>query len=60
MAKKKSKKTIEDLPKGKYEEVNPDEIRDDQFIQEPDPDIIPDEDPYETPPYVAPEPGEGP
>jgi hypothetical protein len=29
-------------------------------IAEEDPDIIPDEDPFDTPAYEAPEPGEGP
>ncbi len=29
-------------------------------IPEEDPDIIPDENPFETPPYEMPEPGEGP
>lgn len=28
--------------------------------EEEDPDIIPDEDPFETPPYEEPPPGEGP
>lgn len=37
--------------------VDPDEP---QLPETTDPDIIPEEDEFETPPYEAPEPGEGP
>jgi len=36
--------------------VDPEEL----IVPEEDPDIIPDEDPFATIPYEAPEPGEGP
>lgn len=58
--KKKADKPVEVPSPGKYIEVNPDEIPESPALPEEDPEIIPDEDPFETPPYEIPEPGEGP
>lgn len=45
----------------KNPDVVPDAIPDLPLVTEEDPDIIPEEDPYDTPaPYEKPEPGEGP
>jgi hypothetical protein len=41
-------------------EVKPIIEPEDPVIPVEDPDIIPDEEPFETPPYEIPEPGEGP
>jgi hypothetical protein len=47
-------------PPAGLEEINPLVDPEDLIVPEEDPDIIPDEDPFENPPYEAPEPGEGP
>jgi hypothetical protein len=40
--------------------IKPGEEPEYPVLPEEEPDIIPDEDPFETPPYEIPEPGEGP
>jgi hypothetical protein len=41
-------------------ELNPNVDPEDPILPEEDPEIIPWEDPFETPPYEVPPPGEGP
>lgn len=41
-------------------EIEPPFDPEEPFVPEEDPDLIPDEDPFETPPYEVPPPGEGP
>jgi hypothetical protein len=43
-----------------YPELEPPFDPEEPIVPEEDPEIIPDENPYETPPYEIPEPGEGP
>ena len=58
---KKQEKKIKEIPApGKNPEIHPDAISEIPLIEEDDPEIIPDEDPYLTPPYEVPEPGEAP
>ncbi len=47
-------------PPGKNIESDPDRVPELPQLPDEEPDIIPDEDPFETPPYEVPEPGEGP
>lgn len=60
MAKKKKKPS--EIPKpGKIRHINPLVDPEEITIPADDPDIIPDEDPFESPPpFEIPEPGEGP
>ena len=44
----------------KHPEINPVIDPEEPIVPMEDPDIIPDEDPFETPPYEIPPPGEGP
>ena len=44
----------------KQPEINPVVDPEEPIVPIEDPDIIPDEDPFETPPYEIPPPGEGP
>ena len=44
----------------KNREYDPDYIPEIPVLPVEEPDLIPDEDPFETPPYELPEPGEGP
>jgi len=60
MPKKIQPKEPIEIPPAKYPEIHPDEITEIPLVPEEVPDIIPDEDPFETPPYEVPEPGEGP
>lgn len=41
-------------------ESDPDRLPELPQMPDEDPDIIPDEEPFETPPYEVPKPGEGP
>jgi hypothetical protein len=41
-------------------EVYPEEIPEAPVLPAEEPDVIPQEDPFETPPYEVPPPGEGP
>ena len=41
-------------------EVYPEEIPETPLLPAEEPDVIPQEDPFETPPYEVPPPGEGP
>jgi hypothetical protein len=45
---------------GKVPEIEPDELPENPVSPEDETDLIPDEDPFETPPEEMPEPGEGP
>ncbi|MFN5422423.1 MAG: hypothetical protein ACK5AO_04075 [bacterium] len=47
-------------PPDKTPEVEPLVDPEEPLVPEEDPDIIPEEKPFETPPYEVPEPGEGP
>jgi hypothetical protein len=44
----------------KHPEIDPPFDPEEPIIPEEAPDIIPDEDPFETPPHEIPPPGEGP
>ena len=44
----------------KHPEINPVIDPEEPIAPIEDPDVIPDEDPFETPPYEIPPPGEGP
>jgi hypothetical protein len=58
---KKPEKPDPEIPKPMHE-PGPFPVEEPELPMLPDeqPDIIPEEDPYETPPYEVPEPGEGP
>ena len=58
--KKQIRKSKEKLAPVKNLGIHPDAIADEPLISDEDPDIIPEEDPYENPTYEIPEPGEGP
>lgn len=45
---------------GKHPEIQEPVDPEEPIIPEEDPDIIPDEDPFENPPYEVPPPAEGP
>lgn len=45
---------------GKRPEIDPDTVPDNSVITGDEPDIIPDDDPFETPPEDVPPPGEKP
>lgn len=62
MIKKNNPVKKEDHHKHIHEPVLKPPVETDEPVieDEKDPDVIPDEDPYETPPYEKPEPGEGP
>jgi hypothetical protein len=61
MPKKVNPSTPVEVPKPEPEPViYPDDIPDMPLPPEELPDIIPDEEPFITPPYEIPEPGEGP
>ena len=45
---------------GKRPEIDPDTVPDNPVITGDEPDIIPDDDPFETPPEDVPPPGEKP
>lgn len=57
---KQPTKPAEINPPGKLPEIAPPVDPEDPVIPVEDPDIIPDEDPFENPPYEIPQPGEGP
>lgn len=57
---KKKEKPVE-IPKPQEpHEIRPSEVPPQPAVPEFDPDIIPEEDPENEPPYEVPEPGEGP
>ncbi len=58
--KKQPDKTTVIIPPAGQPDTNPLADPEDLIVPEQDPDIITDEDPFETPPYESPEPGEGP
>ena len=61
MIKKKIKeKTPIVLPSLKKPDADPEDIPAANISKEEEEDTIPEEDPFETPPYEPPEPGEGP
>jgi hypothetical protein len=57
---KKTKKTIEIPLPEKYPETKPHTDPKEPIIPEEYPGIVPDEDPFGTPPYEIPSPGERP
>ena len=57
---KKPDKPLEIPSPEKHPEINPVIDPEEPIVPIEDPDIIPDEDPFETPPYEIPPPGEGP
>ena len=63
MPKKKPAIPPEEIPapgKHPHPEVFPEEVPEAPVTPEEEPDIIPDDDPFETPPFEIPIPGEGP
>jgi hypothetical protein len=61
MAKKKQPDKPFEIPSpGKLPEIKPSVDPEEPLIPEENPDIIPDEDPFETTPDEIPAPGEGP
>ena len=56
----KTKKPDETPTPAKHPEIKPTEDPEQPMIPEEDPDFIPDDDPFETPPYEIPRPGEAP
>lgn len=61
MAKKIKPTAPIEVPKpGKHSEMDLPFDPEEPVIPIEEPDIIPDEDPFETPPYEIPDPGEGP
>jgi hypothetical protein len=57
--KKKTGKSSKTPSPEKHPEIEPPDPEE-PIVTEEDPEIIPDEDPDETPPYKTPPPGEGP
>jgi hypothetical protein len=58
--KKQPGKPIETPPPGKNPEIIQPLDPEEPIIPEDDPDMIPDEDPFVTPPFEVPPPAEGP
>lgn len=57
---KQPQKTVEVPPPGKNLESDPDRLPEVPAVPGEDPEVIPEEDPFDTPPFEVPEPGEGP
>jgi len=57
---KKPRKPSEIPSPGKQPEIKPSADPEEPIVPEEDPDTIPDENPFETPPYEIPPPGESP
>lgn len=60
MAKKKKPDKPVEIPKPENPEIKPADPEEPLNIPKEDPDIIPDDDPFETPPEEIPPPGERP
>ena len=60
MSKKINTGKPEISPPDKLPEINSPVDPEDPVVPPEDPEIIPDEDPFESPPYEIPPPGEGP
>jgi len=61
MAKQTTPEKPIEIPQPEKEpEIEPPDYPEEPFIPGADPDVIPYEDPFETPPYELPVPGEGP
>jgi hypothetical protein len=58
--KQKKEKLPVVLPSLKKPDADPDDLKVQDISKEEEDDAIPEEDPFETPPYEPPMPGEGP